>query len=196
MQTSLFAGLVLFPPKFFGEWSIMIPLLPFAAKITVSISSVTCCSLVASVSPELRVLLKAWRLRFPALLLGWFVNHSDQQVGCVAIVFLLIFRIYSLTRSRGCGSVRCESKSDSLIRSRGCCYSLTRSWILGMLFGLMRIKKQGWNETSRVFIRHAPKFKITSPILNFQSAFPAPFTPRSASKQYLCQLRKIRQGNF
>jgi hypothetical protein len=37
MQTSLFAGLVLVPPEFFGEWSIMIPLLPFAAKITVSI---------------------------------------------------------------------------------------------------------------------------------------------------------------
>ncbi len=30
-----------------------------------------------------------------------------------------------------------------------------------MLFGPMRIKKQGWNETSRVFIRHARKFKIT-----------------------------------
>ena len=55
-----------------------------------------------------------------------------------------------------------------------------------MLFGPMRIKMQGWNETSRVFICHAPKFKITSPIFNFQPAFPAPFAPRSASKQQFC----------
>ena len=62
--------------------------------------------------------LKAWRLQFPASLLGWLVNHSDQ-VGCIAIVSLLLFRIYSLIRSRGCCTVQCESKSKVGMRPLG-----------------------------------------------------------------------------
>ena len=69
-----------------------------------------------------------------------------------------------------------------------------------MLFGPMRIKKRGWNETSRFFISHTPKFKITNPIFNFHSAFPAPFAPRSATKQrsnfskpYTSPIRKLEK---
>jgi hypothetical protein len=88
MQTNLFAGRVLVPPKFLGECRSMILLLAFATKITVSTSSVTCYSLVASFTSEPRVSLNAWRFLFPASLLAWLINQSDQVV-CVVIVSLV-----------------------------------------------------------------------------------------------------------
>jgi hypothetical protein len=65
----------------------MILLLAFVAKITVSTSSVTCCSLIASFTSEPRVSLNAWRFLFPASLLAWLMNQLDQVV-CAVIVLL------------------------------------------------------------------------------------------------------------
>jgi hypothetical protein len=70
-----------------------------AAKITASISSTNCRSLVTSLSFELKISLKAFKFQLPALLLAWLINQL-HQVECVIIV-LYSFIIYSLIRSRG-----------------------------------------------------------------------------------------------
>jgi hypothetical protein len=94
MQTTLFLDQVQVPPKLLGECRIIMYLFASAVKITVSISSTNCHSLVALVSFKFKILLKAFKFQFPALLLAWLTNQLYQVV-CVAIV-IYSFRIYSL----------------------------------------------------------------------------------------------------
>ncbi len=100
MQTTLFSGQVWVQPKFLGECRIIMRLFASAAKITVSISSTNCRSLVALLSFQFKVLWKAFKFQFPASLLAWLTNQFYQVV-CVAIV-IYSFRIYSLIGLRGC----------------------------------------------------------------------------------------------